>query len=84
MQNDALTKNICEFSVENTHTSASVHKALKLFCLQAMCLETSQIRSKHEAHVVEESFKHNLNAKIYQSCIEAGWFFTSKSVQFFS
>ena len=49
MQNDALTKNIYEFSVENTHTSASVHKALKLFCLQAMCLETSQIRSKHEA-----------------------------------
>ena len=61
MQNDALTKNIYEFSVENTHTSASVHKALKLFCLQAMCLETSQIRSKHEAHVVEESFNRQTN-----------------------
>ena len=87
MQNDALTKNICEFSVENTHTSASVHKALKLFCLQAaMCLETSQVSSKHEAHIVEESFRKKqaqIILKIYQSCIEAGWFFTSKYVQLF-
>ena len=36
------TENSCTLNDENTHTSLSVHKALKSFCLPAVCLETSQ------------------------------------------
>ena len=61
MQNDALTKNICEFSVENIHTSASVHQSFEIILFTSNVFgnksDIKQTRSARRRGELQAQFK---------------------------